>query len=88
MLCEPPARLLTVRDATPLVNVAVPSVVEPSLNVTDPVALALETVAFSVVLAPNVMVAGVAVTTVVVDAGVTVTVIAALVEPEKLLSPE
>ena len=51
--CEPGARLTGVRVAVPPDNVPVPSVVDPSLNVTVPVALLGETAAVNVTGWPN-----------------------------------
>ena len=53
MECEPGARLTGVRVAVPPDSVLVPSVVEPSLNVTVPVALLGETAAVNVTGWPN-----------------------------------
>ena len=54
MLSEPTGSVVVVNVATPLANVPVPSVVEPSMKVTVPVGvpLAADTVAVSVSLLP------------------------------------
>lgn len=88
MLCVPPASALTTAVATPFVTVPVPINVAPSRNVTVPVAVVEETVAVSVVALPNTIIAGLALTPVVVAARFTVTVIAELVDAEKFVSPE
>jgi hypothetical protein len=73
--------------ATPPLTVPVPSVVAPSLNVTEPVAGGLDTVAVSSVAPPYVIVDGLAPSVVVVAASVTVTPTAELVAPAKFVSP-
>ena len=66
MLWVPRARVVTESAAAPALTVAVPRVAEPSLNVTEPVAVAGATVAVSVTAAPCTEGLGVAVSVVVV----------------------
>jgi len=52
MECEATERVVVVKVATPLESVAVPRLVEPSMNVTEPEAVVGERVAVNVTDAP------------------------------------